>query len=153
MSGNDERPIYDPSKTYLKRTAGCKTDTTWAVPLEVGGVVYEAFLQVDGALMHSLKFCAFCNAGRRAEDQGRIKWRCGRCKNTLYCSSECQKKDWKGHKILCNIPCIQQTESACASAVLASGDWPEGDSLSGPYYPTSFVCCRPCSSDVLSAKQ
>ncbi|TFK53888.1 hypothetical protein OE88DRAFT_1694901 [Heliocybe sulcata] len=26
---------------------------------------------------------------------------CGRCKGVKYCSSECQRKDWKGHKAVC----------------------------------------------------
>ena len=27
--------------------------------------------------------------------------RCSRCKSAFYCSQECQKKDWIGHKLLC----------------------------------------------------
>jgi ankyrin repeat protein len=27
--------------------------------------------------------------------------RCGACKSMLYCSQECQKKDWPDHKVLC----------------------------------------------------
>ena len=26
---------------------------------------------------------------------------CGKCKNIYYCSRECQKTDWKRHKIRC----------------------------------------------------
>ncbi len=29
--------------------------------------------------------------------------RCSRCKNQWYCSRECQLKQWKGHKTLCDI--------------------------------------------------
>ena len=28
--------------------------------------------------------------------------RCSRCKSVGYCSSGCQKKDWKQHKLVCN---------------------------------------------------
>ena len=27
--------------------------------------------------------------------------KCGKCKNTVYCSVECQRKDWKNHKQNC----------------------------------------------------
>lgn len=29
------------------------------------------------------------------------KKKCGRCKNVYYCSEECQKKNWKMHKVYC----------------------------------------------------
>ena len=29
-------------------------------------------------------------------------YNCSRCHNTSYCSKECQRKDWKSHKIECN---------------------------------------------------
>ena len=29
--------------------------------------------------------------------------RCSKCKNQLYCSRECQIKQWKAHKALCEI--------------------------------------------------
>ena len=31
---------------------------------------------------------------------GRL-FKCSRCKDVYYCSKECQKKDWKLHKIIC----------------------------------------------------
>lgn len=29
--------------------------------------------------------------------------RCSRCKNSWYCSRECQIKQWKGHKKICDL--------------------------------------------------
>ena len=38
--------------------------------------------------------CSVCNK------EGNMK-RCTKCKDTLYCSSECQLRDWKEHKKIC----------------------------------------------------
>ncbi len=37
--------------------------------------------------------CAMCN--KKAQNK------CGRCRNTHYCSQECQRKDWPSHKNVC----------------------------------------------------
>jgi hypothetical protein len=47
----------------------------------------------------SFKTCASC---RRSEaTMGQFK-HCTRCKSTFYCDQECQKKDWKAHKLVCS---------------------------------------------------
>lgn len=39
------------------------------------------------------RVCTFCNLASR--------FRCGKCKDSRYCSKECQSKDWKNHKNNC----------------------------------------------------
>lgn len=48
------------------------------------------------------KTCQTCNASASNET---LLQRCSRCKNTLYCSVECQKKDWDRHK---KVECIKK---------------------------------------------
>ena len=46
--------------------------------------------------------CRSCKKSEAADFE-RLKV-CGRCKDALYCSSECQKSDWKAHKPQCGTP-------------------------------------------------
>ncbi|KZV70197.1 hypothetical protein PENSPDRAFT_453921 [Peniophora sp. CONT] len=41
--------------------------------------------------------CRFCKS------RG-VALRCSQCKFTTYCDAECQKKDWKAHKVVCPKP-------------------------------------------------
>lgn len=43
--------------------------------------------------------CRTCNK-KVAQDGGSLK-RCNRCRKARYCSAECQKKDWKKHRMEC----------------------------------------------------
>ncbi|KZV65502.1 hypothetical protein PENSPDRAFT_638281 [Peniophora sp. CONT] len=47
------------------------------------------------------EMCAVCMEG---EDDGKEVTRCSRCKHAVYCSAECQKNDWKAHKLRCFTP-------------------------------------------------
>jgi len=40
--------------------------------------------------------------------------RCSRCQSAIYCGRECQKKDWKNHKLTCTSP--QPTAAAAAAS-------------------------------------
>ncbi|KAI0791857.1 hypothetical protein C8Q75DRAFT_57617 [Abortiporus biennis] len=44
--------------------------------------------------------CMFCNDEATAQQPLN---RCSRCKLTRYCGAECQKTDWKRHKIFCKL--------------------------------------------------
>ncbi|TCD59951.1 hypothetical protein EIP91_011015 [Steccherinum ochraceum] len=46
---------------------------------------------------HPGKFCMYCNM----PEQKMTLFKCSRCKSVCYCSRECQKADWKGHKSSC----------------------------------------------------
>lgn len=37
--------------------------------------------------------------------------KCGACKNVSYCGTECQKKDWKNHKLTCNKVSVEIMET------------------------------------------
>jgi hypothetical protein len=43
--------------------------------------------------------CEKC--GKSKEEVGKALMRCARCRKVKYCSAECQKADWKGHKMRC----------------------------------------------------
>ncbi len=48
----------------------------------------------------------FCADGtcRAFEREGGLRFRiCGACRKTAYCSEECQRRDWKRHKSLCDV--------------------------------------------------
>jgi hypothetical protein len=66
----------------------------------VSGGMYSVTCSSNGDTMEQV--CRVC--GQR---QGKLK-RCSLCHVTCYCSAECQKKDWKEHKVVCrsklNIP-------------------------------------------------
>ncbi|EIW85696.1 hypothetical protein CONPUDRAFT_80175, partial [Coniophora puteana RWD-64-598 SS2] len=48
-------------------------------------------------LGHLVKGCVYCT---KAQPPGqRTLRRCSRCKTAWYCSSECQKADWKIHRV------------------------------------------------------
>ena len=51
------------------------------------------FLELPAA--SSLNFCYYCE-----ESTSNLK-KCSRCRNVSYCSIECQRTDWKRHKVDC----------------------------------------------------
>lgn len=54
--------------------------------------------------------CSFCKC---SETDTKFK-RCSACQAIVYCSIQCQKKDWKHHKILCSER-TKDTKEKCAS--------------------------------------
>ncbi|VDC06203.1 unnamed protein product [Peniophora sp. CBMAI 1063] len=57
--------------------------------------------QLKMKAMDETLLCAVCLEG---DDDGKEVTRCSRCKHTVYCSAQCQKKDWKTHKLRCFTP-------------------------------------------------
>ena len=48
-----------------------------------------------------IQMCAFCG-----KHTGKFQT-CGSCKKVMYCNRECQKKDWKNHKTICQTEHLQ----------------------------------------------
>ncbi|CAO3638724.1 unnamed protein product [Cunninghamella blakesleeana] len=49
----------------------------------------------------SPKNCSYCGATHLKDDSKKALLCCGGCKSIWYCSRDCQKSDFKGHKIAC----------------------------------------------------
>ncbi|KAF2213895.1 hypothetical protein CERZMDRAFT_95923 [Cercospora zeae-maydis SCOH1-5] len=48
---------------------------------------------------HGDEVCGNCGAETRADGSPLLT--CGKCKKRRYCSTDCQKKEWKSHKKVC----------------------------------------------------
>lgn len=72
---------------------------------------------VEGMVASGRDRCRRCGATQREESGGggsetvnstngekRPLMRCTRCRDAMYCSQECQKKDWKKHRMECRAP-------------------------------------------------
>ncbi|KXJ90139.1 hypothetical protein Micbo1qcDRAFT_234774 [Microdochium bolleyi] len=72
---------------------------------------------VEGMVAESRDRCRRCGATERVEASGETAdssagegvrgkplMRCTRCRDAMYCSLECQKKDWKKHRMECRLP-------------------------------------------------
>jgi len=73
----------------------------WYVGLEQEQMEYvmrnsKYFVKVAKILFRPKSVCAYCGL----VDIEKLQ-QCSRCKQTWYCGSECQKKDWKDHKREC----------------------------------------------------
>ena len=67
--------------------------------------------QLDPATMHDDPSWAHgCNGCRDVEEKPLSFLKCGRCLGVLYCSKECQAKDWEEHKTVCKKPERQGNE-------------------------------------------
>jgi len=53
---------------------------------------------VMAGLAEKFEMCAFCKKNPKAKEQFS---KCGRCKETAYCSPKCQKVHWSEHKKIC----------------------------------------------------
>ena len=49
-----------------------------------------------------LNRCAFCQKRQKDDSNSKLRFsHCSRCTMVVYCSEECQRKDWKSHKPMC----------------------------------------------------
>jgi hypothetical protein len=69
-----------------------------SIPLDLGegsNLKFKSGEKVNGSS------CCVCNA--KEAKSGEKLMQCIRCKKATYCSRECQRKDWKQHKVHCQI--------------------------------------------------
>lgn len=59
----------------------------------------SAISKLESESLEKEKGCYVCNA-KEAKSGGKLMI-CTGCRKVTYCSQECQKKDWKQHKIIC----------------------------------------------------
>ena len=52
-------------------------------------------------LSGDVRLCEQCGKSSQQLEMGMKPKYCARCHNTLYCSVDCQKKDWGVHKYIC----------------------------------------------------
>ena len=107
-------------KTYLGRPEG-----SWARRMAMArlgnGLDFDP-TDTDSPRLEGVptgKFCANCGRGDASKT-------CGRCMTQVYCSTECQRADWKRHKASC-----QSVERLEASADAAKAD--ESEIIFGSY--------------------
>jgi len=65
---------------------------------QVNAEVFKTIYDTPPELISEKKTCAVC----KIEESVKLKMKyCSICKSVRYCSAECQKKDWKTHKLVC----------------------------------------------------
>ncbi|KAK5995703.1 hypothetical protein PT974_04120 [Cladobotryum mycophilum] len=73
---------------------------TYAVPFVEEVVDQAGFGDSKGSTLANVPRCRKC--GKKEDEDGGVKLkRCMRCKKIKYCSAECQKADWKKHRMEC----------------------------------------------------
>ncbi len=94
----------DPAKTFRENVITFKSvvraengHTNWRIQVERRrGQSSQSEVPSDQS------FRRMCRACKKDEPCDVMK-RCGRCHMAYYCSSECQKKDWRGHRKDCDV--------------------------------------------------
>ncbi|KAF4981826.1 hypothetical protein FZEAL_2453 [Fusarium zealandicum] len=89
-------PEWDKAAPNAVRIA---ISPTYAVPF-VEDVIDPAQLPNMSAATSSVDRCRSC--GKPEGPKGVTLKKCSRCQEVKYCSAECQKKDWKNHRMECN---------------------------------------------------
>lgn len=107
-----------PANINLLRTSyqNIRVSPKFSMPMADSGFRGPMKLQFEIALAHyqnngnSYDFeaprCALAGCDKAADElpQGQNLLRCGKCKVTVYCNTECQAAHWKKHKKVCKTP-------------------------------------------------
>ncbi|KAM5352042.1 hypothetical protein ACJ41O_004765 [Fusarium nematophilum] len=92
-------PAWDVAAPNAVRVA---ISPTYAVPF-VEDVVDPAELGMAGSFDGKpVERCKLC--GKPESEEGVVLKKCMRCQKAKYCSGDCQKKDWKQHRMECGDP-------------------------------------------------
>jgi len=113
-----QEPLF---KVYKDGTTGIRVDNMQHVFGQVGGVVGQPrkprtrwdpprMRGTETSTSHSKPTCSHC--GSEPAPGTNLK-SCSGCMNASYCSSSCQKADWKKHKLVCGA--TGRGESSCTT--------------------------------------
>ena len=101
--GNTMMILYAQSKVFLDMNHGVRLESSTSVmvfPTNVGNV-NEAMLSLSNSKSAATRSCFQCSA-KTATNGEKLK-QCAQCHVALYCSRECQVKNWaKCHRKLCS---------------------------------------------------
>ncbi len=78
-------------------SADAETTGEYRVVLLVDEVASTLSQEILVKPEHMVRACDCCRLAGAATMQY-----CGRCKNAAYCNAECQRSDWKQHKVVCS---------------------------------------------------
>lgn len=90
--------FFDPYASRKTTISSTKADSKPEQFIEVAKDLAKEF-DKPGKMPEPKKGCWSCEAETTKE--GKALSTCGKCKKAKYCGIECQKKDWKEHKIAC----------------------------------------------------
>ncbi|KAI0595144.1 MYND finger [Biscogniauxia sp. FL1348] len=89
-------PEWEEVSKYMVRVA---ISLTFSVPF-VENIVDPEELELEGLVENlATDRCRYCNA-TKSKDGKKLR-KCTACRDAVYCSVECQKKDWKTHRMEC----------------------------------------------------
>lgn len=92
-------------RPFLENVARCKTnlpfDRLFVITSDAGERSYSYKPRADARPVLQFDHCSSCFKMARRDGFNRGFPSCGRCKVTLYCSVECQKRDLPEHGPLC----------------------------------------------------
>ena len=109
-------------KTYVGRPEGDMARRLAMTLLGNGSGDFDP-TDTDGPRLEGVptgKFCANCGRGDASKT-------CGRCMAQTYCSTECQRDDWKRHKASCQTPRAAANEEGNAAAAAGPSNKPAAD--------------------------
>ncbi|EME84140.1 uncharacterized protein MYCFIDRAFT_195277 [Pseudocercospora fijiensis CIRAD86] len=94
--------FFDPYASPVTTISATKADSRPQDFIDLAREMLEGYKKVNSKPPKSNKDeCAVCEAGEYKD--GKPLMTCSKCKRSFYCSKECQKKDWKKHKISCSL--------------------------------------------------
>lgn len=107
-------PEGNPSLTSLMRQQLPRPRTIrrlWDISLKLSGTGITKVASSHAARVMVMSLEALFNTPNTCARRGcgeRSTARCARCRSVSYCNIDCQKRDWKDHKMVCNIPMEMQ---------------------------------------------